>query len=84
LYCARFIQHAVPTVAIPQVQSDRQLLLHGKLSALHRRCSVNLVIRGICDYCDKNKEDRWQAYAAVVAAAYASELLGSIPANAKF
>ena len=30
-----------------------------------------LVVRGICDYCDKNKNDDWHMYAAIVAAAYA-------------
>ncbi|KAI3549149.1 pfs domain-containing protein [Colletotrichum filicis] len=34
-----------------------------------------LVIRGICDYADSHKKDRWQNYAAMVAAAYAKELL---------
>ncbi|KAK1468711.1 hypothetical protein CMEL01_00478 [Colletotrichum melonis] len=34
-----------------------------------------LVIRGICDYADSHKNDRWQNYAAIVAAAYAKELL---------
>ncbi|KAL2802116.1 nucleoside phosphorylase domain-containing protein [Aspergillus granulosus] len=34
-----------------------------------------LVIRGICDYCDSHKNDRWQRYAAAVAAAFAKELL---------
>ncbi len=34
-----------------------------------------LVIRGICDYSDTHKNDRWQRYAAVTAAAYAKELL---------
>ncbi|KAB8235002.1 uncharacterized protein BDW43DRAFT_299322 [Aspergillus alliaceus] len=34
-----------------------------------------LVIRGICDYCDSHKNDRWQKYAAATAAAYAKELL---------
>ncbi len=34
-----------------------------------------LVIRGICDYCDTHKNDRWQKYAAATAAAYAKELL---------
>jgi nucleoside phosphorylase len=37
------------------------------------------VIRGICDYCDGNKNDEWQMYAAVVAAAYTRALLESIP-----
>ncbi|KAF3917868.1 hypothetical protein ABW20_dc0107041 [Dactylellina cionopaga] len=40
-----------------------------------------LVIRGICDYADSHKNKRWQRYAAAVAAAYARELLGIIPAS---
>jgi nucleoside phosphorylase len=43
-----------------------------------------IVIRGICDYCDSNKGDRWQCYAAIAAAAYASILLQSISADAIF
>lgn len=35
----------------------------------------SLVIRGICDYSDSHKNDRWQNYAAIVAAAYAKEIL---------
>ncbi|KAF2820874.1 purine and uridine phosphorylase [Ophiobolus disseminans] len=38
-----------------------------------------LVIRGICDYADSHKNKRWQAYAAATAAAYAKELLSTIP-----
>ncbi len=34
-----------------------------------------LVIRGICDYADSHKNQRWQKYAAVTAAAYAKDLL---------
>ncbi|PLB40262.1 uncharacterized protein BDW47DRAFT_116046 [Aspergillus candidus] len=34
-----------------------------------------LIIRGICDYADSHKNDKWQGYAAAVAAAYAKELL---------
>ncbi|KAK6356002.1 hypothetical protein TWF718_000375 [Orbilia javanica] len=37
-----------------------------------------VVIRGICDYADTNKNDDWQEYAAAVAAACAKELLGCI------
>ena len=40
-----------------------------------------MVIRGICDYCDKNKGDDWQNYAAVVAAAYTRALLEATPAQ---
>lgn len=38
-----------------------------------------LVVRGICDYCDANKNDLWQKYAAVAAAAYVRVLLESMP-----
>jgi len=41
-----------------------------------------LLIRGICDYCDSHKNDLWQGYAAVVAAAYARALIESIPVDA--
>ena len=34
-----------------------------------------IVIRGICDYADSQKNKNWQEYAAAVAAAYAKELL---------
>ncbi|KAK5053936.1 hypothetical protein LTR84_001898 [Exophiala bonariae] len=37
-----------------------------------------IVIRGVCDYADRCKNDGWQKYAALVAAAYAKELLGYI------
>jgi nucleoside phosphorylase len=40
-----------------------------------------LVIRGICDYADSHKNKVWQGYAAVMAAAYAKELLQQIPAS---
>jgi nucleoside phosphorylase len=40
-----------------------------------------LVIRGICDYSDTHKNDRWQPYAAATAATYARELLSKIPAR---
>jgi len=40
-----------------------------------------LVVRGICDYCDGQKGDTWQMYAAVVAAAYARALLGRVRAG---
>lgn len=39
----------------------------------------SLVIRGISDYADSHKNDHWQKYAAVAAAAYAKELLQCLP-----
>lgn len=38
-----------------------------------------LVIRGICDYSDSHKNDAWQGYAAMVAAAYAKDVLKRLP-----
>ncbi|KAF7136844.1 hypothetical protein CNMCM5793_006414 [Aspergillus hiratsukae] len=38
-----------------------------------------LVIRGISDYSDSHKNDRWQGYAAAAAAAYARELFFHMP-----
>lgn len=40
-----------------------------------------LVIRGICDYADSHKSDECQGFAAMVAAAYAKDLLRQIPPN---
>ncbi|TVY67342.1 Vegetative incompatibility protein HET-E-1 [Fusarium oxysporum f. sp. cubense] len=38
-----------------------------------------LVIRGICDYSDSHKNKEWQGFAAMMAAAYAKDLLCQIP-----
>jgi nucleoside phosphorylase len=38
------------------------------------------VIRGVCDYCDEYKNDAWQGYAAVVAAAFTRTLVQAMPA----
>jgi len=38
-----------------------------------------LVVRGICDYSDSHKNEEWQGYAAIAAAAYAKDLLYRIP-----
>ena len=40
-----------------------------------------LVIRGICDYCDAQKTKLFQDYSALTAAAYAKELLLTIPSR---
>lgn len=37
------------------------------------------VVRGICDYCDEHKNDVWQNYAALAAAAYARALIEEMP-----
>lgn len=38
-----------------------------------------LVIRGICDYTDSHKSKEWQGYTAIVAVAYAKELVSVAP-----
>ena len=38
-----------------------------------------IIVRGICDYCDSHKNDTWQEYAALVAAAYTRTLIENIP-----
>jgi nucleoside phosphorylase/tetratricopeptide (TPR) repeat protein len=40
-----------------------------------------LVVRGICDYSDVRKNDEWQKYAAMAAAAYVRALLESMPGD---
>lgn len=40
-----------------------------------------LVVRGICDYADSHKNNEWQGYAAMTAAAYAKDLLIRISPN---
>lgn len=40
-----------------------------------------LTVRGICDYCDSEKGDVWQKYAAVVAAAYTMALFENMPSD---
>jgi nucleoside phosphorylase len=37
-----------------------------------------LIIRGICDYCDEKKNDVWQGYSAVAAAAYARAVISNV------
>lgn len=40
-----------------------------------------LVVRGICDYSDSHKNKQWQGHAAMVAAAFAKDLLRQIVPN---
>lgn len=37
-----------------------------------------LVIRGISDYSDSHKNNRWQGYAAITAAVYAKDLISAL------
>jgi nucleoside phosphorylase len=38
-----------------------------------------LVVRGVCDYCDRKKDNHWQNHAALVAAAYARAVIERVP-----
>jgi nucleoside phosphorylase len=40
-----------------------------------------LIIRGVCDYADSHKNDRWKRYASATAAAYSKEFLAYVPAT---
>lgn len=51
----------------------------GVSDATHIANHGYIAIRGICDYCDSQKNDEWQYYAAAVAASYCNELIKSIP-----
>ena len=42
-----------------------------------------LVIRGICDYADSHKNDKWQPFAAASAAACAKEILSCVPTSGR-
>ena len=84
-----------PAIFYGLIASDNNLMRHGgSREALRKELKAIcvemeaaglidefpcLVIRGICDYADTHKNKRWQPYAAATAAAYAKELLLSIP-----
>ena len=38
-----------------------------------------LVVRGTSDFCDKNKQDHWQRYAAIIAACFTRAVIERIP-----
>jgi nucleoside phosphorylase len=83
-----------PAIHYGIIASGNQLIRHTALREQLRRdcnaCCIEmeaaglmdnfpcLVIRGICDYADSHKNDRWQQYAALTAAAYAKRLLSVI------
>ncbi|KAI8301199.1 ankyrin repeat protein [Colletotrichum sp. SAR11_240] len=57
-------------------QSTRSTSLQAASLIIEIPC---LVIRGICDYADSHKNEQWQGYAAMAAAAYAKELTDQLP-----
>lgn len=65
-------------VARDNFAADRDILcFEMEAAGLHDDLPC-LVIRGICDYADTHKTKHWQGYAAMVAAAYAKDLLSHI------
>lgn len=60
-------------------ETEGVLCFEMEAAGLMDRCPC-VVIRGICDYSDTHKNNRWQGYAAATAAAYAKELLGVVRA----
>ncbi|EXL73668.1 hypothetical protein FOPG_11125 [Fusarium oxysporum f. sp. conglutinans race 2 54008] len=80
-----------PTIHCGLIASGNQLMkdasLRDKLAAKHDILCFEMeaaglmnhfpcvIIRGICDYSDSHKNDEWQGYAAMAAAAYTKDLL---------
>jgi len=51
----------------------------GVADAVSHAESFFFVVRGTCDYCNEDKNDDWQFYAAAAAAAYARALVEEVP-----
>ncbi|ODM15197.1 hypothetical protein SI65_09436 [Aspergillus cristatus] len=74
------IKDAVHRDAIAAEMDDQVICFETEAAGLMNDFPC-LVIRGIADYADSHKNDRWHRYAALTAAAYAKELLGHIPSD---
>lgn len=88
-------QSTAPVIHYGLIASANQVMRHGATrERIRRELGIRcfemeaaglmdnfpcLVIRGICDYSDSHKNKRWQPHAAAAAAAYAKELILSIP-----
>ncbi|KAK1621903.1 hypothetical protein BDP81DRAFT_387273, partial [Colletotrichum phormii] len=85
-----------PVIHYGNIASGNQVIKHGKtrdklskdlgvlcfeMEAAGLQDFPCLVIRGICDYADSHKNNQWQEYAAITAAAFTKELLSVIPPN---
>jgi len=79
------------TITVPELQSSWVKLIgvemegFGTALAVYQSGSAPamLMVKGICDWADPNKNDEWQAYAADVAAAYVVNFLKSNPIEAR-
>ena len=74
LTCPRFLEDAQQRDAYANDPELNVLCFEMEAAGLMTNFPC-LVIRGICDYSDSHKNDEWHNYAALVAAAYARELL---------
>ncbi|KAJ3486861.1 hypothetical protein NLG97_g6533 [Lecanicillium saksenae] len=72
------VKDAVARDMIVQSVGDACICVEMEAAGLMDRFPC-LVIRGISDYADSHKNDRWQRYASATAAAYAKELLSHVP-----
>lgn len=66
-----------------QLASEHPVLCFEMEAAGVLKSFDSLVIRGICDYCDKDKNDVWQNYASAAAASYAKVLLSAMASVGK-
>ncbi|KAJ4129434.1 hypothetical protein NW765_016307 [Fusarium oxysporum] len=76
----KLIKDAATRDSLSEDTGHQCLCVEMEAAGLMDRCPC-LAIRGICDYADSHKNDRWQRYAAAAAAAFAVELLGFVPAR---
>ncbi|KAJ4190522.1 hypothetical protein NW767_011350 [Fusarium falciforme] len=76
----KLIKDAVTRDKLSEVTGQQCLCVEMEAAGLMDRFPC-LVIRGICDYADSHKNDRWQRYASATAAAFAVELLEFVPAR---
>ena len=51
----------------------------GVAEACHRLGKEYYIVRGISDYCDNHKNDRWKMWAALVSTAFTRSLIEAIP-----
>ena len=61
------------------IEKHNALCCEMEASALMNSSFPCLVIRGISDYADSHKNDKWQDYAAATAAQYAKDFLTNVP-----
>jgi nucleoside phosphorylase len=72
-HSARDVLHAINKVRAVEMEAS------GVADAAWSFAAGYLAVRGICDYCDKSKDNKWQAYAALVAAALARSIIERVP-----